>query len=79
MLESVVFVLIFASLFLPSGQLGGAVVELQPSLPDGALGMEVASANLSCLLGIRVPGPPQPPGSPVGVQRAPLAPPELLA
>lgn len=55
------------------------MVELQPSLPDGALGMEVASANLRWLLGIRVPGPPQPPGSPVGVQRAPLAPPELLA
>lgn len=62
-----------------SGQLGGAVVKLQPSLQDGALGMEVASANLRWLLGIRVPGPPQPPGSPVGVQRAPLAPPKLLA
>ena len=55
------------------------MVKLQPSLQDGALGMEVASANLHWLLGIRVPGSPEPPGSPVGVQRAPLAPPELLA
>lgn len=35
------------------------------------------SADLCCLLGIRVPGPPQLPGSPVGVQQTCLALPEL--
>ena len=40
------------------GQSGGAVMKLHPSLQDGALRWKVVSADLCCLLGIRVPGPP---------------------
>lgn len=52
-------------------------MELHPGLQDGALRWKVVSADLCCLLGIRVPGPPQLPGSPVGVQQTCLDLPEL--
>lgn len=59
-----------------SGQLRGPVVKLHPSLQDGTLGRRWS--GLTCwLLGLRVPGSPQPPGSPVGGQRSPVPPSQL--